>query len=483
MSEMLTNSKSMSMSMNVNDFNASVQISEQLERMMLNTAQELAIRALTECAERYNFDADEAIRSLGLNYVKMERKSSSKVVAKAKATPVPKPAFPLPYNGEFNENSCFALRQNNGLYTQCQAIRKGDKQFCKACQALADKSEDNVPEYGTIQQRQASDIFLYKDPKGREPVAYTKVMKKFKVSREQVLEEAGKFNIEIHDMHFVEPETETKRGRPKTAKEPKEPKGAKGRPKKAKKVLEIEGETEDLFASLVANAQNNYESDEEVADDEEEEIIMEAVAAPATKKGKTEEEKEQERIAKEAKKQQEEEAKAAKALKKQQEEQAKAEKKALEELIRLDKEQKRLQEKAEKEAKKAAEEQAKALKKQQEEEAKALKKQQEEEAKAAKALKKQQEDEAKAAKASKKQPEKAAKAADEGAEQEPDVVRKIEENGKKYLKSKKTGIIYDYAEYTQNGEQVVVGQWNEKKNAIDFKNDEESEEEYESDDE
>jgi hypothetical protein len=436
--------------------------------MMVNSAQSLAIRSIRECAERYNFDAEEAIRNLGLEYVKMERKSSSKVVGKAKAAPVAKPSFPLPYNGEFNENSCFALRQNNGLYTQCQAIRKGDKPFCKACQALADKSEDNVPEYGTIQQRQATDIFLYVDPKGRKPVAYTKVMKKFKVSMAEVVKEAGKFNIEIHDMHFVEPETETKRGRPKTAKEPKEPKGAKGRPKKAKKVLEIEGDTEDLFASLVANAQN-YESE---SDDEE--LIMEA---PATKKGKSEEEREQERVAKEEekaakalKKQQEEEAKA---LKKQQEEQAKAEKKALEELIKQDKEQKRAQEKAEKEAKKAAEE-----------EAKALKKQQEEEAKAAKALKKQQEDEAKAAKALKKQPEKAAKAsADEVAEQEPDVVKKIEENGKKYLKSKKTGIIYDYAEYTQNGEQVVVGQWNEKKNAIDFKNDEESEEEYESDDE
>jgi chemotaxis protein histidine kinase CheA len=441
----------------MNDFNASVSISEQLERMMVNSAQSLAIRSIRECAERYNFDAEEAIRNLGLEYVKMERKSSSKVVGKAKAAPVAKPAFPLPYNGEFNENSCFALRQNNGLYTQCQAIRKGDKSFCKACQALADKSEDNVPEYGTIQQRQATDIFLYVDPKGRKPVAYTKVMKKFKVSMAEVVEEAGKFNIEIHDMHFVEPETETKRGRPKTAKEPKEPKGAKGRPKKAKKVLEIEGDTEDLFASLVANAQN-YESE---SDDEE--LIMEALA---TKKGKSEEEK----AAKALKKQQEEEAKA---LKKQQEEQAKAEKKALEELIKQDKELKRQQEKAEKEAKKAAEE-----------EAKALKKQQEEEAKAAKALKKQQEDEAKAAKALKKQPEKAAKAsADEVAEQEPDVVKKIEENGKKYLKSKKTGIIYDYAEYTQNGEQVVVGQWNEKKNAIDFKNDEESEEEYESDDE
>ena len=455
-------------------------MSEHLERMMVNTAQELAIRSITECGKRYHFDAEEFIREMGLTNVRLERKMSSKVVAKAKPERVAKSAFPLPYNGELNEACCYALRQNNGLYTQCQAIRKGENPFCKACQALADKSEDNVPEYGTIQQRQAVDIFEYVDPKGRKPVAYTKVMKKFKVTMDQVNEEAGKFNIEIHDYHFVEPETESKRGRPKTAKEPKEPKGAKGRPKKTKKVLEIECESDDLFATLVANAQINVESENEVEEDDEE-IIMEPVVA---KKGKNEEEKEQEKAAKEAQRQKEKEEKEAK---KKADEQAKAEKKALEDLMKQEKEEQRLKEKAEKEAKKKADEEAKALKKQQEEEAKAakaLKKQQEEEAKAAKALKKQQDDEAKAAKSKKKQPINAVAAkpsTDE--EQEPDVVKKIEEDGKKYLKSKKTGIIYDYKEYTENQEQVVVGKWNEAKNKIDFNNSEESEEEYESDDE
>ena len=435
--------------MNVNEFNSTIEVSEHLCRMMVNVSQNLAVEAITKASEWYGFDADEAIRRMGLTNVRLERKNSSKTVAKAKAEPVAKPAFPLPYNGEINEACCYALRQNNGLYTQCQAIRKGETPFCKACQALADKSEDNVPEYGTIQQRKAVEIFEYVDPKGRKPVAYTKVMKKFKVTMDQVNEEAGKFNIEIHDMHFVEPETESKRGRPKTAKEPKEPKGAKGRPKKAKKVLEIEGESEDLFASLVANAQVNDESEQE--DDESENIIMEAPVV--TKKGKSDEEKEQERIARE-------EEKAAKALKKQQEEQARAEKKALEQLEKQAKEEQRQKEKLEKEAKKKADEEAKALKKQQEEEAKA-------------------------AKSAKKQPVNAkAASATEEEQEEPDVVKKIEVDGKKYLKSKKTGIIYDYNEYVNNSEQVVVGKWNEAKNAIDFsKNDEESEEEYESDDE
>jgi hypothetical protein len=87
----------------------------------------------------------------------------------------------------------------------------------------------------------------------------------------------------------------------------------------------------------------------------------------------------------------------------------------------------------------------------------------------------------KSAKESKtKKPAAAAKATKEPeVEEEPDVVKKIEFEGKKYLKSKKSGIIYDYNEYVKNGEQVMVGKWNESKNKIDFNNSgEESEEEY-----
>ena len=56
--------------------------------------------------------------------------------------------------------------------------------------------------------------------------------------------------------------------------------------------------------------------------------------------------------------------------------------------------------------------------------------------------------------------------------EEADVVKKIMFEGKKYLKSKNTGIIY-------NMEQDVIGKWNEEKNRIDFdETGEESEEEY-----
>ena len=432
------------MSQSIMNFESAVYVNEQLNRLMVNAAQELAQRSIKACAEHYNFDAEEAVRLLGLVNVKLARSRPIESKPKKEKVVVAKAAFPMPYNGEFNDACCYALRQNSGLYTQCQAIRKGDAHFCKQCQVLADKNE-GTPEYGTIQMRQAAGIFEYTDPKGRKPVAYTKVMKKYKITQEQALEEAGKFNININAEHFVVAEVDSKRGRPKAEKAPKEAKGTKGRPKKAKKVLQIEGDDDDLFASLVADANNNSGD--------------EAVIAPK-KKGKSEEEKEAERVAKEAEKE--------------------AKKLALE-LAKAEKEVKLAAEKAEKEAKKKAEEEARAAKKKAEEDEKLAKKAALELAKAEKEAKLAAEKaEKEAAKANKsKKPAAAAKVAEPVVEEEPDVVKKIEFEGKKYLKSKKSGIIYDYNEYVKNGEQVMVGKWSDAKNKIEFNNSgEESEEEY-----
>ena len=168
---------------------------------MVNAAQDLAQRSIKACSEHYNFDAEEAVRMLGLVNVKLTRARPVDEKPKKVKVIVAKAAFPMPYNGEFNDACCYALRQNSGLYTQCQAVRKslgkGEAHFCKQCQVLADKTE-GIPEYGTIQMRQAVGIFEYTDPKGRKPVAYTKVMKKYKIDQEKALEEAGKFNIIIY---------------------------------------------------------------------------------------------------------------------------------------------------------------------------------------------------------------------------------------------------------------------------------------------
>ena len=417
----------------ISQFNATMFVSEQLNRLMINCAQELAQRAVKSCGEHYNFDSEEAIRLLGLMNIKVDRKMPEKEKKAPKEKAV-KMAFPLPYNGGCAANCCSALRQNQGLYTQCSSAPKKGGVFCKQCQMNADKN-GGVPEYGTIQMRNAVGIFEYVDPKGRKPVAYTKLMKKYKVDQAAVIEEAVKFGMNIDADHFFAP-ADASKGRPKKEKVVKE-KGSKGRPKKAKKVLLLEGEgdDDDLFASLVADANSNV------------------VVEPAKKRGKSDEEK----AAEEAKKAEE-----------------KAEKEAKRLADKAEKEAKLAADKAEKEAKLAAEKFARELKKQKEEEEKLAKKIALELAKVEKEAKLAAE---KAAKEAKKKPAAAAVVAEE---EEPDVVKKIEFEGKKYLKSKKTGVVYDYTEYVKNGEQVVIGKWNDNSNKIDFNktSDEEEEEEY-----
>jgi len=427
-------------------FNSNIYVSSELTGKLVNVAQELALRAVRECGHHYNFDAEEAIVMLGLSSVEVvhsskgrSSSSSSSSVSKKERIEVVKASFPLPFNGECNERKCCGLRQNNGLYTQCQVARKGEKRYCKTCEVQADKNGNGKPDYGTIEDRLAVGIFDYVDPRGNRPVGYKKIMKKLKITEEQVLEEAGKLNIIINMQHFEDVE-EPRRGRKANPlKEVKvKAEGKKGRPKKTKKVLEIEGESEDLFASLVASASSV--EDEEVVPL----ITTPILSKKAVKSVKSEEEKEAEKAEKEAKL-------AAK----------KAEKEAKLAAEKAEKEAKLAAEKAEKEAKLAAEKA--------EEEAKKEAEKAEKEAKAKAAA----ENKAKAAK------KKEVKIEVEEEEQ-ADVVKKIEFEGKKYLKSKKSGIVYDYKKYVEEEEQVVVGKWNEEKSKIDFvETEEEEEEDYE----
>lgn len=484
----------------MSNFNASVLVSNKMSEMMSSIAQELAIRSVMECGVMYKFDSSEAIRLLGLSNVTVMSSSSSKSVekkvakvsAKKVSIKVAKPAFPLPYNGEFAADCCCGLRQNNGLYTQCQSAPVSEGSFCKQCQISADQN-DGIPEYGTIQQRQSADIFDYTDPKGRKPTSYTKVMKKFKLTSEQVLEEAAKFSIKINNNHLTILESESgKRGRPTVAKEPKEAKGPKGRPKKGKKVINFEVDDDDLFATLVADANNS--SDDEVVPGVAPEVLAEVVSEVVPKKKTKKSENLAEGLDKEQKAKEAKEAKEAEklAIKEAAKLAAEAEKLALKEA----KEQKAKEEKEAKEAAKQAIETEKAAKVQAklDKEAKlAADKLAKEAEKAAKEAEKVAKEAEKVAKAQAKTETKpAAKVAAKpaakpaakvvAASDEADVVKKIEVDGVKYLKSKQTGIVYDYRKYIDAGEQLVVGKWNDATSKIVFNNnadsDEESEEEY-----
>ena len=455
-----------------------VVIRSEAVRHMTESAVSLTILAIKECAVRYGFSAEEALKSLNLvslETVEVPEKKSRRARVGSSRVDVEKPkvvkaAFPLPYNGELNPMCCFGLRLCEGLYTQCRVQRKGESSssssFCKVCEEVAEKS-NGIPAYGTIQERKAcyDSNVEFKDPKGKSPVAYSRVMRKHKLTEAQVVEEAGKLNIVINPVHFTTVETETKRGRPKAAnKAPKEPKGAKGRPKKSKKVLEIDGGEDDLFATLMAQA--NEESVSGSDDVSTSDISTSASAEEAEVEIPIKVNEPKKKALKAAEKD------ATKDKEKEAEKVKKASEKEAEKLKKEQEKAKKEQEKTLKEAEKKLKDEAKEAEKKQKEEAKALKEAEKVAKEAAKALKEAE----KVLKAEKKDAAKSAPAASV-ADNEPDVVKRFEFEGKKYLKSKKTGIIY-------NMEQDVIGKWNDASNKIDFTStDEEVEEEYEEEEE
>ena len=423
----MVKAKQSKMSLNLN-------LSEVVLRELNRSISCVMRNVVEQCGRKYNFDAEEALLELSLSVGVVGKKES---LAKEKASN--SVSIPLPFSGVIQEECCIALRQNSGLYTQCQSLKTGSSRYCNQC------SKKGECEYGTVESRMAVGLQDYVDSRGRKQVHYTKIMKKHNLTEEQVMEVANKHGIKVDASHFIAPVDASKRGRPKSEKPSKVSSGVKGRPKKEKKVVEIAGDEEDLFANLVAQA-NRESVDEEVAAVEVAAVVESAVAEvpivekPAAKVSKTAADKAAEKAEKDAQKAAE-----------------KAEKDA-----------QKAAEKAEKEAQKAAEKAAKDAEKTQKEAQKA----------AEKAAEKAAKDTQKVEKVAQKVAEKAAKD-DEQAE----VVKKIEFAGNKYLKSKKTGIVYDYAEYVKTGDQIVVGQWNDETSAIDFKkacdDEEESEDEYE----
>lgn len=420
--------------------------------------------AVVSCSEQYGFDSAEALMRLGVDSVTISvkgKKAGVKKVGVKKAVP----SIALPFT-TCNPALCSGLKQNHGLYTQCSSAPVEGNSFCKGCIKQCEKNESGKPDNGTIEDRVKSE---FKGPKGDAPKHYTAVMKKLKLTKEQVLEEGGKFGIEIDEEHFVAPATQTKRGRP--SKKSSDDSSAsveskkRGRPKKAPKDVKSEGEVDDLFANLVSNAEAEEEADSETSSISGSETSTKSKKPKMTDAEKAEKKQalEQEKAEKKLMAEQEKETKKlaleqAKADKKAAAEKEKADKKAALEADKAEKKAAADQLKAEKEAKKAEAEKEKAEKKAALEAKKAEK---ESKPVAEKALK--------AAKSAKK----------EEAAPAPAVlkVKKFEYKGTKYLKSS-NGVVY-------NMEQDEVGTWNEESKEIDFKavDSEEEEEDYESEEE
>ena len=381
------------MSSNMSNVNVNVnsKVVDGLNNMIMRIVREV----ITECGSIHNFDASEMIERMNMSVVvggggggsgrvsskkekivkEKKEKKEKKVVVKSK--------LPMPFNGSIDVNCCSALRQNQGLYTQCETS-VSDGGFCKKCGPSQN--------YGTIQQRLEVGIMEFRDPKGKSPTPFVKIMNKLKISREDVELEAYNLGIVINDIHFVSEE-----------------KKEKGRPKKPRRKIELADDSTDLFAVLVAKA--NEDSEDEISDlscDEKSSIAESIIDSVLDKVSVNSENNEK-----------------------------KAEKEAL-----------KLSEKAEKEAIKQAQIQKKEAEKAEKE---ATNKFYEKKASTVKAKKVSSDSEA----------TKPAKKAAKVEEEEEDIVKRFEFEGVKYLKSKKTGIIY-------NMDQDAIGKWNEKAGKIDF---------------
>ena len=258
------------MSQTMNIMNIKKSVMDNLYNMNVNICKE----KILECGKLYNFDGEEAVRRLLVenNVDKVVKEKVVKDIAPAKSV------YPMPFNNEKNEECCSGIRQNHGLYTQCENKMSQTSKYCKSCDKQAKKNEDCKPDYGDIEDRLAVGVYDYRDRKGKGPKNYLKVLKKLKLNVEYVMAEFSSQNKKVLDIH-LEGEAQ-KRGRPKAEKKVKESSGKKGRPKKESKVVEVNSssssssiETEDLFENLVANVVNNKVESKVESKDEEVDVV------------------------------------------------------------------------------------------------------------------------------------------------------------------------------------------------------------------
>ena len=271
--------------MSTTQFNPTVFMSRAFEKAAAQSATDFSIAVIHALADKYGFDAKEALEICQISEVKVKKsanrvKGEGKVRAtKAKAEPKPKrevPAFPLPFCGQAVENWCLGLRLNHGLHSQCTMERLAGGDYCKTCQKQCDKNASGKPTYGCVADRMACPILEYRDPKAhKQTLPFANVMSKLNITREAAEAEALKFGLTIPEEHFVE--RASRRGRPKkdasasdTDSESGDSKPKKrGRPKKEKKVIAA-SVGDDLIASLVASAKKAKSPTPSVASNSEE---------------------------------------------------------------------------------------------------------------------------------------------------------------------------------------------------------------------
>ena len=223
------------------EFNLNAVMEKEMKNFTTNVVKE-AVKALSV---EYGFKAEEALEKMNLEEVRMR---VGVKVEKNKKAKEETPSIPLPFTGQIKEGWCQAIKQNHGLYSQCNntAVTEGDVVLCKACNNQKEKK--GKPTCGYIQERMEGPLMEYKDDKGKQVVTYGVVLKKLQIERADAEAEAMKYGIMIPEDQYEIPE-KTK-GRPKKEDEADK---KRGRPKKEKKVVSGSA-ADDLVAKLISEA-------------------------------------------------------------------------------------------------------------------------------------------------------------------------------------------------------------------------------------
>lgn len=225
---------------------------------------EIGRKIVVELSEKYNFSREEASEWLKLESLRVDISEKKE----KKGT-----LLVLPFCGKINVGSCYGIRLNHGLYTQCSNVitsRIGEYPVCSTCSKQVEKNSNGEPTYGYITKRleKGED---YKDPKGKSPVNYGNIMDKLNITRESAIKAAEELGWTIPESQF-EVKRAT-RGRPKkdasavdTSSEISEEdlpqvEKKRGRPKKDKKVVSS-NTGDDIINDLVDRTNKEPESEE-----------------------------------------------------------------------------------------------------------------------------------------------------------------------------------------------------------------------------
>jgi len=374
----------------------------------------------------------------------------------------------LPYNGNMVEMNCRCLKKNGGLYTQCENKKKIGCDYCSGCERNMKKKGESVPEFGRIEDRLKCDILDFVCRNGEKPVRYMDYLKKCKVTKEEVLESAARNNVDvdINEVHWLE-EKSSVSSSDKVEVEGKGKGGSKGRPRKSKCAVEINKEEEDVIAKIVSDvcASDVSEICAEVVSSGEEKAVVEE--KPVVKRGRGKKVSEEEVVEEKpvvkrgrAKKVSEEEVVEEKPVVKR----GRAKKVSEEEVV----EEKPVVKRGR--AKKVSEEEVVSSV----EEKPVVKRGRGKKVAAVSEEVSSVEGEKMVTRSKGKK----VASAEEDEEVEEDAVCHIEYEGKKYLKSKNTGVVYDYNVFKKEGDVKVVGMWNDAEKKIEYASCELSEEEY-----